>query len=73
MKKGLLNNDRFFKTGIYALLILISVTILYPLYYVLIASITDPAIVGSGKVLLFPEKLYLKGYGQALEYPPLWT
>lgn len=73
MRKGILNNDRYFKFGTYFLLILISLTILYPLYYVLIASVTDPAIVGSGKVLLFPEKLYLKGYSQALEYPPLWA
>ncbi len=72
MKKGILNNDRFFRYGVYALLILISIIILYPLYYVLIASVTDPAVVGSGKMLLFPKELYLEGYRQMVKYTPLW-
>lgn len=66
------NQDKCFKFGIYLLLALITFSILYPLYYVLLASITDPAVVGSGKALLLPKSLYLNGYLQALEYPPLW-
>lgn len=72
MKHHLINNDKFFKIVIYIILIIISITIVYPLYYVLIASITEPSIVGSGKILLYPEKLYLEGYKQALSYTPLW-
>ncbi len=72
MKHYLINNDKFFKTLIYIVLIIISISILYPLYYVVIASVTEPSIVGSGKILLYPEKLYLEGYKQALSYSPLW-
>ena len=47
--------------------------IAYPLYYVLVASLTDPTVVNSGKVLLFPEKLFIGGYKKIFEYRPIWT
>ena len=52
---------------------LVCLVIAYPLYYVLIASFTDPTIVNSGKILLYPEKLFLGGYKKILEYRPIWT
>lgn len=73
MKKGFLNNDKIFRVIVYIILIFISVVILYPLYYVLLASITEPSVVGSGKLLLYPEAPYFEGYLEALKYTPLWT
>ena len=55
------------------IMITICLIIIYPIYYVVIASMTDPVIVNSGKPLLFVEKLYLKGYETTLKYKPLWT
>ena len=55
------------------IMITICLVIIYPIYYVVIASMTDPVIVNSGKPLLFIEKLYLKGYETTLKYKPLWT
>lgn len=55
------------------IMITICLVIIYPIYYVVIASMTDPVIVNSGKPLLFVEKLYLKGYETTLKYKPLWT
>lgn len=54
-------------------MIIICIVIVYPLYYVVLASVTDPVIVNSGKPLFYPEKLYLKGYITTLNYKPLWT
>ena len=52
---------------------IICVVILYPIYYVILASITDPVTVNSGKVLLYPESPYFEGYKTTLAYKPLWV
>ena len=54
-------------------MILISVVIVYPLWYVILASITDPAIVNSGKFLLLPQGFYVAGYQEAFDYPQIWA
>ena len=55
------------------IMILVCIVVLYPLYYVLLASVTDPVVVNSGKLLLYPEAWYTEGYVTTLEYGPLWT
>ena len=55
------------------LMILISVVIVYPLWYVILASITDPAIVNSGKFLLLPQGFYVAGYQESFDYPQIWA
>ena len=52
---------------------LLCLVIAYPLYYVLLASITDPIIVNSGKPLFYPEKVFLDGLKTTLAYTPLWV
>ena len=54
-------------------MILVCIVVIYPLYYVLLASVTDPVVVNSGKLLLYPEAWYTEGYVTTLEYGPLWT
>ena len=65
--------DKIFNTIVIVLMILVCLVIVYPLYYVVLASITDPVTVNSGKVLLYPENVYLQGYKTTLAYTPLWT
>ena len=55
------------------LMILLAIIIIYPLYYVVLASFTDPVVVNSGKPLFYIEKLYIKGYQTTLHYKPLWN
>ena len=55
------------------LMILISVVIVYPLWYVILASITDPAIVNSGNFLMLSPGFYLAGYQEAFDYPQIWA
>lgn len=73
VKMKLSTGDKIFNVVNALIMIIICVVIVYPIYYVLVASMTDPVIVNSGKPLLYPEKLYLQGYITTLSYKPLWT
>lgn len=46
----------------YFILTLVFLIVAYPLYFVLIASISDPSMVGTGQVILFPKKITFEGY-----------
>lgn len=63
--------DRTFDLINIILLIVLCAIVVYPLYYVVLASITDPKVVHTGKLLLWPEAPYFKGYQEALAYPQL--
>ncbi len=65
--------DKIFDVFNYIFLAIVCILIVYPMYYVVLASMTDPKIVNTGKFLLYPEILYLDGYKKALEYPMLWS
>lgn len=54
--------DKIFTVAIYVVLSLILVIILYPLIYVISASFSDPQAVISGRVVLWPVNVTLKGY-----------
>lgn len=54
-RKKLSWEDRLFHIGNTAIMILIGIIMVYPLYYIVLASITNPTVVNSGKLLLFPE------------------
>lgn len=62
--------DRIFNLVNAVIMIIICLVIVYPIYYVIIASITDPVIVNSGRPLFYPVKLYLNGYKTTLSYTP---
>ena len=65
--------DRIFHMVNTVIMLLIGVVMVYPLYYIVIASVTDPTVVNSGKFLLFSEELFLEGYKSAFEYERLFT
>ena len=65
--------DKVFAVINTIIMILVCIAIVYPLYYVLLASVTDPVVVSSGKILLYPEAWYTNGYETTLKYQPLWT
>ena len=65
--------DRIFDVCIIVFLGIICILVLYPLYYVLVASFTDPNIVNTGKMLLYPEELYLDGYKEIFKYRDIWS
>ena len=65
--------DKIFDIVNTILMIIICIIIIYPLYFVLIASFTEPHIVNSGRLLLYPEKFFMGGYERIFNYPPIWN
>ncbi len=58
--------DRVFNAVNTTILGLVFVAILYPLYFVVISSFSDPDLVNTGQVLLVPRGLTLVGYERVL-------
>ena len=65
-------DDLLFKFIIYSFVILLSIIILYPLWFVIIASFSNPDLVGSGKVLFFPKGITLEGYKYIFRDGRIW-
>lgn len=69
---GRSRGDRAFNIINLTLLLLLTVVVLYPLYFVVIASISSPAAVNSGQVLLWPKKVNFTGYSFVFQDASLW-
>lgn len=65
--------DRIFNIFNTILMVIVVIAIAYPLYFVIIASISSPNAVNGGKVLLWPVDITLSGYKEILNYTPIWT
>lgn len=68
-----LPQDKVFDAVILIITILIWIVIFYPLYFVVIASFSNPIIVSSGKILLFPEGITFAGYKNIFQNAHIWT
>lgn len=64
--------DKIFYAIIEVFLVLVTLVILYPLYFVIIASISDPDAVLSGKVILYPVQITFSGYAKIMERQDVW-
>lgn len=65
--------ERLFEWTAIAISIVIILTVLYPLYYILIASVSKPFYVDSGAVLLWPVGFNLESYKKALNIGGFFT
>ena len=65
--------DRVFDVMNYVILTICLLIVAYPLYFIVIASISDPVDVNTGKVFLYPVKVTLDGYRRILEYDSFFT
>ena len=54
--------DKIFDIVNYTILGIVLLCVVYPVYFVLIASISDPASVAEGSVILFPKNITFEGY-----------
>lgn len=54
------------------ILFLLAVIVIYPLYYIVIASVSDPDAVMTGEVWLYPVKLTFSGYAQLFNRDDVW-
>ncbi|AIQ20579.1 sugar ABC transporter permease [Paenibacillus sp. FSL H7-0357] len=65
--------DKLFLISTYIYLCLALVVVLYPLIYILSASISSPQDVNSGAMWLFPKNVTLDGYRLVFENPKIWN
>lgn len=66
-------DDKVFIVINYLILTLVLAAVLYPLWFIVIASFSDPNQVTLGKVLFWPKGASLEGYKKVFEYEQVWT
>ena len=71
--KKLSLGDRVFYFINTLFLTLLALIILYPVYFIIIASISDPDAVLGGQVYLYPVKITLNGFEKILHRNDIWT
>ncbi len=73
-KKGNYNNwpDKLFTAAVLILSILIFIIIAYPLWFIIIASISNSDLVNLGKVTFWPKDIRFYGYEQILKDSRIW-
>lgn len=64
--------DLIFDIINYSILSLLVIVIMYPLYFIIIASFSDPTLVNSGNVLFIPKGINFDGYKRIFSFPEIW-
>ncbi len=65
--------DKIFDFFLYTISTIIVIVMLYPIYFIVIASFSNPADVSAGNIVLLPKGITFKGYQKLLEYSQLWV
>lgn len=68
----LLRQDKIFYSIVYVTIIILTLSVLYPIIYILSSSFSSGEAVSSGKVLLFPVDFSLEGYRRVFENARVW-
>lgn len=66
------NQDRAFYVVSYCITIVLVLIVLYPIIYVLSASVSNADLVAQGKVLLWPVEFTLDAYKRVFAYNKIW-
>ncbi|MDF2962971.1 MAG: carbohydrate transporter permease [Paenibacillus sp.] len=64
--------DKVFDVCSYVFLSMLLLTVLYPLYFVVISSISDPDMVNLGRVTLYPQGITMEGYNRIFADSAIW-
>lgn len=72
-KISLSRADKIFDIVNYFILTLVLLIVAYPLYFIVIASVSDPVAVYAGKVTFWPQSFTWEGYQRILEYEAFFT
>lgn len=65
-------DDKFFRIIVGITLGLVAMIVLYPIYFIIIASISDPDAVLAGKVIIFPVDINFEGYVKIFQRSDIW-
>ena len=66
-------SDRVFNAVNYVFLTVMLLAVAYPLYFMAIASFSDPHLVNNGKLWLFPKGVTFEGYRRIFSDSRIWT
>lgn len=64
--------DRIFDIVNYTLLALIALAVLYPMYFIIVASFSDPVAINNGQVRFWPVGFNTMGYEKIFENTKIW-
>ncbi len=65
--------DRIFDIVNYIFMSFVLILVLYPLIYIVSASISDPKLVNTGKMWLYPMGITFEGFKKVFKDPDIWT
>lgn len=71
-KKNMGLSEIAFSVVVVLLSIIAFIIVAYPIYFILIASISDSNMVNQGQVILFPQKINFYGYNQIFNDSRIW-
>ncbi|MFK7695236.1 carbohydrate ABC transporter permease [Paenibacillus sp. HJGM_3] len=70
--QGMARTDKWFELANRLGLLFVLLVVLYPVVYIVSASISDPIFVNSGEMWLFPKGITLEGYERVFQNPEIW-
>ncbi len=65
--------DRIVNVVFHIIAVLMILMVIYPLWFIIIASFSNPADVASGKVWIWPQTIVLDGYRELFKQSTIWT
>ena len=65
-------DDKIFNIVNYTLLIIITIIVIYPLYFTIIASVSEPYKVSQGAVMLLPKGFTMEAYRNVVDDSRIW-
>lgn len=65
--------DRIFDAIVVVIMLAILFICLYPIYFIMIASISDPYLVTTGQVFLWPKGISFNAYERIFDYKKVWS
>ncbi|GAA3227903.1 carbohydrate ABC transporter permease [Nonomuraea helvata] len=75
--KGFFRNrtagDVVFMLALGVISVAVLFAVIYPVYFVVIASVSDPSLISTGEVWLWPKGVSFFGYGQIFDDDRIWT
>ena len=67
-----ISQDRIVNVIFHMIAVLMIIMVIYPLWFVIIASFSNPADVATGKVWIWPKTIDVRGYQQLFEQKLIW-
>ena len=73
LKRRRFSSDSLFDVMNLLIMLTLLVVFLWPLWFVVIASVSDPGQVWQGNVMLLPKGITLDAYEEVIQYKTIWT